>query len=103
MPQVPPLQGTGGAMCATVCVCGGGGSLRGWRAATPRAVRGPYHDDVPVVDNRELEQGHCQREGNKKSILIRPTLSKPVSSGLSPEILGAVHLNDGVPVCQLGR
>lgn len=43
------------------------------RASRPCVVRGPedggapapspYHDDVPVVDNRELEQGHCGGRG----------------------------------------
>lgn len=44
--------------------------LLGWvRADTPRSRQGgPYHDDVPVVDNRELEQGHCQTEGRNKRL-----------------------------------
>lgn len=52
--------------------------LLGWvRADTPRSRQGgPYHDDVPVVDNRELEQGHCQTEGRNRSVLIRPAFAK---------------------------
>lgn len=68
----------------------------------PGADRGPYHNDVPVVDNCELEQGHCQREGGMRSVSIRLPFSKSVSSGLSLPILGTTHLDGGVPVCQLG-
>lgn len=69
----------------------GGGTM------PPGADRGPYHNDVPVVDNRELKQGHCQREGR-----MRLTFPKSVSSGLSPRVRGTTHLNDGVLICQRG-
>lgn len=37
-------------------------------------VRGAYHDDVPIVDDRELKQGHCGGSG----VHLRP-MSKALS------------------------